>query len=63
MKEKKADTILNGDKHRKVTYKNQLVWLEHIDENNQQALVSVMDTGEKMTVPVSELEDKGPGFR
>jgi len=61
--ENKANDILNGDKNQKVAYKNKLVWIEHVNENTGEALVSVMDTGEKMTVPISELEGKGSGLK
>ncbi|OLS03222.1 H-type small acid-soluble spore protein [Tissierella creatinophila] len=63
MKESKAKKVLHGDKNQKVTHNGQLVWLEHVNESSGEALVSVMDTGEKKTVPVSELEHQGQGLR
>lgn len=63
MLENKANKILNGDKNEKVTYKNKLVWIEHVNDKTGEALVSIMDTGEKMTVPISELESKGSGLK
>lgn len=63
MNEFKANKVLNGDKNQKVSYKNQLVWLEHVDEEKGEALVSIMDTGETMTVPINELQSEGPGLK
>lgn len=63
MKNTKANEILHGNKNYKVTHNGELVWLEHINEETGQALVSVMDTGEKKTVPVNELSPQGQGLR
>lgn len=63
MLENKADKILNGDKNYKVAYKDKLVWIEHVNDKTGEALVSVIDTGEKMTVPINQLEEKGPGLK
>ncbi|MSU00404.1 H-type small acid-soluble spore protein [Tissierella sp. MB52-C2] len=59
MKAHKAQEILKGNVNHEVTYKDKLVWLEHIDVENQKALVSVIATGEKMQVPVNELNSQG----
>ena len=63
MKEFKAGKILHGDKNYKVTYKGELVWLENVDEEKGEALVSVMNTGEEKTVPIDDLEPQGFGLR
>lgn len=34
-----------------------------MNDKTNEALVSVIDTGEKITVPISELESKGPGLK
>lgn len=59
MNQFKAQKVLYGNKNYEVAYKDKVVWLENIDEENNEALVSVMDTGEKMKVPIDELEGKG----
>ena len=63
MKEFKANNILHGDKNYKVTHKGQLVWLENVDKEKGEALVSIMNTGEEKTVPIDELEQQGFGLR
>ena len=63
MLENKAEKILNGNKNYKVAYKDKMVWIEDINEETGEALVSVMDTGEKMNVPISELDGKGFGLK
>lgn len=63
MKDHKAKKVLHGDKNQKVTHNGELVWLEHVNETSGQALVSVMETGEKRTVHVNELEHQGPGLK
>ena len=63
MKEEKAKKVLHGDKNYKITHNGELVWLEHVNESSGEALVSVMDTGEKKTVNINDLEPQGPGLR
>ncbi len=63
MKQSKADKVLNGNKNYKVLHDNKEVWLENIDEKNNEALVSVIGSGEKMKVPIEELDGKGFKFK
>lgn len=63
MKKSKADKILHGDKNYKVTHNGELVWIEHVNEESGEALVSVMDTGKTKTVPIDELEPQGQGLK
>lgn len=59
MLKSKAEKVLHGNKNYKVAYKDKMVWIEDIDNNTQEALVSVIGTDEKMKVPISELDGKG----
>ena len=59
MLESKAQKVLHGNKNYKVAYKDKMVWIEDINEDTQEALVSVIGTEEKMTIPLKELDPKG----
>lgn len=59
MKESKAEKILHGNKNYKVAYGDKMVWIEDIDEENAEAVVSVIGSGEKLTVPIDDLDPKG----
>lgn len=63
MKQSKAEKVLHGNKNYKIAYKDKMVWLEDIDEKNNEALVSVIGSGEKMKIPINELEGKGFEFK
>lgn len=59
MKQSKAEKVLHGDKNFKVAYKDKMVWIEDIDEKSNEASVTVIGTGEKMKIPITELDAKG----
>lgn len=63
MKESKAQKVLHGNENYKVAYKDKMVWLESIDEKSGEASVSVIGTGEKMKIPLTELDPKGFEFK
>lgn len=55
MKESKAQKVLRGNESYETVYKNKKIRLESIDKESGVALASVIDTGEKMKIPVDEL--------
>lgn len=63
MKQYKAQRVLQGNENYKIDYNGKEVWLESIDEKNNEALVSVVGTGEKMKIPINNLEGKGFEFK
>lgn len=56
---KRVNEIVDSPKKIEVLYKQQPVWLHHMDENSRLVKVKILGEDMEMEVPVADLKESG----
>jgi small acid-soluble spore protein H (minor) len=59
MRIERAAEILSSPNTVEVVYNNMPVWIDNIDEGRHTASIRLMETGNRIEVPVDELSESG----
>ena len=59
MRIERAAEILSSPNTVEVVYNNMPVWIDNVDESRHTASIRLMETGNRIEVPVDELSESG----
>jgi small acid-soluble spore protein H (minor) len=59
MQAERAAEIINSPNTIEVLYNSMPVWIDSVDESRQTASIRLMETGNRVEVPVHELDETG----